>query len=64
MTDIRAIVFEEIENAVANGTHWVDWKPWEMAIDLNRLCAPLDHIQAEELLPFVLEWRRSKELPC
>lgn len=57
MTDLRSEVFEALNNAVANGYDLRLLPASEVAVDLLDRCAPLEHLEPDDVLPFIIEWQ-------
>lgn len=59
--EILALVTEGLENAEANGYPQLPLTDYEIAIDIGTYDADLEGREPEELMPYIAEWRKSKE---
>jgi hypothetical protein len=49
------------ENAEANGYDQLSLTDYQIAIDMGTYDPELEGREAEELMPYIAEWRKSKE---
>lgn len=56
------MVTESIEAAEANGYPQLPLTDYEIAIDIGTYDADLEGREPEELMPYIAEWRKSKEV--
>lgn len=58
---LRAAVFEALNNAVINGYDFDGWTAEAVAQDLINYDSDLEGCEIDELLPFVIEWRKTRK---
>ncbi len=62
--ELLQMVTTSIEAAEANGYPQLPLTDYEIAIDIGTYDADLEGREPEELMPYIAEWRKSKEVEC
>jgi hypothetical protein len=62
--EILQLVTTSMEAAEANGYPQLPLTDYEIAIDIGMYDADLEGREPEELMPYIAEWRKSKENEC